>query len=145
MIRPILALLVIALLVTGVAPSSRADEAASFKIIVHPDNPSHSVSRDFLRDAYLKKATQWHGETIRPIDLSTKFVARDRFTQQVLRKTRAQLKNYWTQQIFSGKGVPPPEVSSTADVVEYVVANRGAVGYLPIDADPGRARVIGLR
>ncbi|MGE0551540.1 MAG: hypothetical protein AB7O24_17830 [Kofleriaceae bacterium] len=145
MLRPVIALLVFAALVTGLATSSRADEAASFKIIVHPDNPAEAVSRDFLRDAYLKKATEWRGETVRPIDLANKFPVRERFNHQVLRKTRSQLKNYWTQQIFSGKGVPPPEVSSTADVVAYVLANRGAVGYLPVDADPGRARVIGIR
>jgi ABC-type phosphate transport system substrate-binding protein len=120
-------------------------EELRFKVIVHPDNPSTTLSRDALRDAYLKKATEWHGATIRPIDLSTRFPAREQFTLSVIRKSPSQLRTYWNQQVFSGKGVPPPEVDSPADVISYVLANRGAVGYLPADADPGKAKVIGIQ
>lgn len=136
-----LRLLTIAIALFALSGASAADEVR-FKVIVHPDNPSDGVSRDFLRDAYLKKATTWHGETIRPIDLSSKFPEREHFIRQVIRKTPAQLRSYWNQQVFSGKGVPPPEAASVADVVAYVVANPGAVGYIPVDADPGRAKVI---
>ena len=92
--------------------ASRADEG-SFLVIVHPDSPVSSIDRDFLRRAYLKKVRDWdHGPTIRPIDLPRGAV-RDRFTREVLKKSPSQLKNYWTQQIFSGKGVPLklPEVT----------------------------------
>jgi hypothetical protein len=54
-------------------------------------------------------------------------------------------KIYWNQQIFSGKGVPPPEADSTAAAVAYVLANPGAIAYLPADADPGRVKVIEVR
>jgi ABC-type phosphate transport system substrate-binding protein len=115
-------------------------------VIVNPDNPIESVPRDFLRDAFLKKATEWgRGDTIRPIDLSGRFPARGKFTHDVLRKTSSQLRSYWSQQIFSGKGVPPPEVDSVADVIGYVLANPGAIGYLPDGTDPGRAKVIKVR
>ena len=72
----------------------------------------------------------------------SKLAVRDRFTQDVIRKTPAQLKNYWNQQIFSGKGVPPPEADSTAAAVAYVLANPGGIAYLPGDADPGKTKVI---
>lgn len=135
----------VALIVLGLASASIAGDAG-FKVIVHPDNPVTSVDREFLRDAYLKKATDWnHGATIRPVDLSTKFPARDRFTQDVLKKTPTQLKHYWNQQVFSGKNVPPPEANSTAEMIAYVLGNPGAVGYLPADADPRGAKVIAVR
>jgi hypothetical protein len=117
-----------------------------YKVIVHPENPATAVDRDFLRDAYLKRAGDWStGETIRPVDLPASFPARQRFTRDVLRKTPAQLTTYWNQQIFSGKAVPPPEAESPADVISYVLANRGAVGYVPANVDPGRAKVIEVR
>ncbi len=129
----------------AVARATIADDA-QFVVIVHPENPMTSVDRDFLRDAYLKKAIDWgNGETIRPVDLSTRFAARDRFTHEVIRKTPAQLRTYWNQRIFSGKSVPPPEVASPDDVVEYVLANRGAVGYVPARVDHGRTKVIEVR
>lgn len=114
-----------------------------YKVIVHPENPVSTVDRTFLRDIYLRKATDWTGaRPMRPIDLAKRFSVRDRFAQEVLRKTPAQLKTYWNQQIFSGKGVPPPEAESTAAAVAYVLANPGAIAYLPTDADPGKAKVI---
>lgn len=121
----------------------RADE---LKVIVHPENPVSEVSRGFLREAFLKKSTQWsRGGTIRPIDLARKFPERDRFTREVVRKTPAQLKNYWSQQIFSGKGVPPPEADTTTSVVAYVLANKGAIGYVPADADTRGAKVVKVK
>src|SRR2546430_1200810 len=117
----------------ALASAAATDE---YKIIVNRDNPVGAIELPFLRDAFLRKAADWDGGVvIRPIDLPSRFAVRVRFVQDVLKKTPSQLKNYWNQQIFSGKGVPPPEADTTAAVVAYVLANRGAVGYLPADAD----------
>ena len=118
----------------------------AFQVIVHPDRALSSVSRDLLRRAWLKKATTWpDGSTIRPIDLPRGEAARDRFTRDVLKKTPAQLRSYWNQQIFSGKGVPPPEADSIADAIAYVLDHPGAVSYLPAGADLGGAKRIDVR
>ena len=128
----------------ALARATAADDAdAGFRVIVHPDNPIVSVDRAFLREAFLKKATDWgDGKTIRPVDLAS---VRERFARAVLKKTPSQLKNYWNQQIFSGKGVPPPEASSADAVIAYVLANPGAIGYLPAGVDPRRAKVIEVK
>ncbi|HEY6034596.1 MAG TPA: hypothetical protein VIV58_10065, partial [Kofleriaceae bacterium] len=74
------------LAVTLAATRRAFADANHFVIVVHPDNPVRAVDREFLRDAYLKKATDWgNGETIRPVDLSTRFEVRDVFTREVLR------------------------------------------------------------
>lgn len=120
-----------------------ADQGPTFKVIVHPDNPVSDVDRALLRDAFLKRATEWsNGDTIRPIDLSRRFPVRDQFTRDVLKKTPSQLKSYWNQQIFSGKGVPPPEADAVADVIAYVLDHLGGVGYLPASADVGDAKPV---
>jgi ABC-type phosphate transport system substrate-binding protein len=117
-----------------------------FVVVVHRDNPVTSVDRDFLRDAFLKKATDWsHGEAIRPVDLASRFEVREIFTREVLRKTSAQLRSYWNQQIFSGKGTPPVEADSIAEMLEYVASNPGAVGYLPVGASPARVKVVEVK
>ena len=136
----------IALLVYAMFASASVSSQRRFKIIVHPENRVDTISREFLRNAYLKKATVWsHGGTIRPIDLRTELPVRDQFTREVIKKTPAQLKTYWNQQIFSGKGVPPPEADSAAAAISYVLANPGAVGYLPADVDAGKAKVVGIK
>jgi len=119
--------------------------AAAYVIIVHPANKVAELTREFVRNAYLKKATTWSGgETIRPVDLNRRFPVRKQFTEQVLKKSMTQLKIYWNQQIFSGKGVPPPEKDSEAAVITYVLSNKGAIGYLAAGADPRGAKVVGL-
>jgi hypothetical protein len=119
-----------------------ADDA-DFKIIVHPESSIDHIDRTFLRNAFLKKTSTWaSGKTIRPIGLTSKFPARTRFVSDVLKKTTAQLKSYWNQQIFSGKGIPPPESDSVASVVAYVLANQGAVAFVPANADVGKAKII---
>lgn len=129
-------------LAVALAPGSRAG-TDDYKIIVHPENPARVIDRGFLREVYLRKATDWPGiGPVRPVDLAKRFAVRERFAHEVLKKTAAQLKVYWSQQIFSGKGVPPPEADSTAAAVAFVLANPGAIAYLPADADPGKAKVI---
>lgn len=134
--------LLLVLAMSMFASTSSAQEAR-YKVIAHPAVEVTAVSESFLRDAYLKKAVEWgSGETILPVDLAWKFEERRRFTEEILRKTPAQLKNYWNQQIFSGKGVPPPEAASVAAVVQYVLANPGAIGYVPANVDAGDAKVL---
>jgi len=125
--------------------TSAADDEG-FKVIVHPSHRHNSIDRDFLRRAYLKKANVWgDGTRVRPIDLPRGSAARARFTREVLRKSAAQLKSYWNQQVFSGKAVPPPEVESAADAIAYVLDHPGAIAYLPANLDPGGAKVVVLR
>jgi ABC-type phosphate transport system substrate-binding protein len=119
---------------------------SEFKVIVHPENHAVTLSRDFLSAAFLKTAVIWNdGKPIRPIDLPVDSPARESFTREVLKKGVGQLKNYWTQRIFSGTGVPPPQAASTAAAISYVLANPGALAYVPADVDPGGARVVPVR
>ena len=138
-------LLVVITLLLGAAPRGSRADGDAFVVIVNPETDATTIERGFLRDAYLKKATTWGGVTLRPVDLSSRFAARERFTRDVIKKTPAQLRSYWNQQIFSGKGVPPPEVETAAAVVRYVSATKGAVGYVPAGTDVAGAKVIGLR
>jgi len=125
-------------------PAGAQDDA--FKVIVHPTNPVTSVDRDFLRDAYLKKEIRWdHGELIRPVMLSQRHASAARFTQEVLAKSPSQLRAYWVQRIFTGRGTPPLEADSAASVAKNVLADVGAVGFVPIDFDSGAAKVVELR
>jgi hypothetical protein len=130
-----------------IARDARSDEHdLGYVVIVHPSNPIGELSRGFLQSAFLKKTVAWgDGEGLRPVDLSRRFPVREQFGREVLKKTPVQLRSYWNQRIFSGKGSPPPELDTEAAVVAYVLANRGAVGYLSPGSDPGRARVVKVK
>ena len=147
-------MLAAAALAAGGAGATRARDAnsppdarsAGYLIIVNPESRVRELGRSFVRAAFLKKAATWaDGATIRPVDLPRVSPVRERFTREVLNKTPAQLRAYWNQQIFSGKGVPPPEVDSDAAMIAYVLHHQGAMGYLPLSVDPRGAVVVTLR
>lgn len=118
----------------------------SFRLIVHASNPASSMDRDFVAAAFLKKATRWDdGQTIRPVDLPQASSVRKSFSNNVLRRSVSAVRNYWQQRIFSGRGVPPPELESEAAVAEYVARNPGAVGYVSGSVELGRVKVLALK
>jgi ABC-type phosphate transport system substrate-binding protein len=132
-----------ALCVPGLRSLARAEEP--FRVIVHPDNPARAIDRAILSKIFLKEASKWDdGETARPVDLRADSDTRGKFSESVIRRSTAAVRNYWQQRIFSGRGVPPPEVDSDADVVRHVLKHRGSVGYVSGRADIGRAKVISV-
>jgi len=113
-----------------------------FKIIVHPGRAGQ-VERSFLADGFLKNVTRWpDDEVIRPVDQRPDSPARRRFSEVVLKRSVAAVKTYWQQRIFSGRGVPPPELDSDEAVVRYVESHEGAVGYVSSATPPGKAKVV---
>jgi ABC-type phosphate transport system substrate-binding protein len=128
---------------TGVAVAAAP---AGFHVVAHPQNPAASVDRDFLADAFLKKAVRWPGgDTIQPVDLRADAPARERFSEHVLRRSIAAVRSYWQQRIFTGRGVPPPELESDAAVIQYVKMHPGAVGYVSERADVGAVKIIAVQ
>ncbi len=130
---------------TGSMPGGERPAAAAYVVIVHPKNPARTVDRKFLADAFLKKTTRWeHGGAVVPVDLGARSATRSRFSEGVLNRTVAAVRSYWQQMIFSGRGIPPPEMASDGDVVVRVLADPGAVGYVSAAADLRGAKVVAV-
>ena len=128
--RSLLAIATFLALMALVATVSGESHTA-YVVIVHPNNGVTSLERQFLADAFLKKATSWpSGNVIRPVDLAPGSSARRQFSEEVLHRSIAEVKGYWQQRIFSGRDVPPPEFDTDEDVVAYVLRHDGAVGYV---------------
>lgn len=131
-----------ALLLAGAA---QADEARDFKVVVHPDNPATELDRDALSRLFLKKSLRWpDGVAVQPVEPAAAPL-RAAFADQIHRKSLNAVKSYWTQLIFSGRDVPPLERAGDAEVLAYVRATRGAVGYVSASADAAGAKVLPVR
>jgi ABC-type phosphate transport system substrate-binding protein len=138
--------LVLALLATSIVRRAAADGVGELRIIVHPDNRSTTLARDFVADLYLKRVTRWtDGELARPADQRAGTAVREAFSEGVLKRSVAAMKRYWQQRIFSGRELPPPELDSDEAVVEFVQKHRGAIGYVSGAAKLQRAKPITLR
>jgi ABC-type phosphate transport system substrate-binding protein len=118
----------------------------AFVIVVNPENSVQVLSREFLTDAFLKQRTRWDDDqALKPVDLTPNSHAREKFSEDVLHRSVAAVKSYWQQRIFSGRGVPPPELESDEAVLAYVLKHRGAVGYVSGRASLGKVKAVTIR
>ena len=116
-----------------------SQDRATFKIIVNKSNSVKSISSDELKKIFLKKETKWEDDTkIYPVDLNESSKTRENFAKEIHGKKVAAIKAYWQKQIFTGRGVPPPEKSSDKEVLEYVDKNEGAIGYISTKISLGK-------
>jgi ABC-type phosphate transport system substrate-binding protein len=141
----VLAVLGFAALASGGAAQPAA-AAPAFRVIVHPSNLATRLERKLVSDIFLKKVSRWSDQrAVAPVDLTPSAPARRSFSEDVHRRSVAAVRSYWQQILFSGRGVPPPELDSDAAVVRYVVSHPGAIGYVSGHADVGAARVVPVR
>lgn len=121
---------------------ARADDV-HVRVIVHKENPTTKLSKQFIADAFLKKRTRWTNDAaIQPVDLGARDSVRAKFSKDVLDRDVTAVKRYWAQLVFSGRGVPPPEVGSEADAVAYVAKHAGAIAYVSTNASLDGVKVI---
>jgi ABC-type phosphate transport system substrate-binding protein len=108
-------------------------EPVGFRVVVNPASVVTSIGRDELSKIFLRKTLAWrngNAEAALPVDQRESSPVREAFTLWVHRRTLQAVLFYWQQQVFSGRGAPPPERSSDTSVMEYVAENPGAVGYV---------------
>lgn len=132
--------------VSALGPPLADADSTPFQIVVHPDNPYRHLERDYVRDLFLKRITRWpDGEVALPVDLSAKSSVRGAFAQAILHKPLTAVRMYWQQVVFSGRGVPPPELETDEAIIRYVVQRRGAIGYITASSQTGEARIVSLK
>ena len=103
---------------------------AEVAVIVNTEN-SNEIQADEIPRIFLGKVkTYGNGDAIEPINSGAGDATRSQFEEGVLNKSSSQVKAYWSKLVFSGKGKPLKEVPSDADVLNYVAANKGAIGYV---------------
>jgi ABC-type phosphate transport system substrate-binding protein len=123
--------------------AGRAHARSGFRVIVHPSVGTRTIAAADLSRMFLKQSTRWpDGTAIRPVDLTVGSEVRRDFTEEIIGRTVAAVRSYWQQAIFSGRGVPPPELDSDAAVVAYVTSTAGAIGYVSAGAETNGARTI---
>lgn len=130
----------------GVRPAAAdAESAAAYVVIVHASNPAERLERRFVSDAFLKKRVRWSDDkVIRPVDRGPRAAIRARFSRVVLGRSVEAVRRYWSQRVFSGSGVPPPELDSDDAILRYVASTPGAIGYVSSDAALAEVKIVTL-
>ncbi len=117
--------------------------AAAVVAVVSAKSAVTALSREQIADLFLGRAGRFpNGEQAVPIDQVETSAARDEFYRTYAGKLPAQVKAHWSKVIFTGRGQPPPEVSSDADVKKRIGADPHAIGYIEQNAVDSSVRVL---
>jgi len=132
-------------LASGIGASA-GDADVPFKVIVNPTVVGQTLPRQVLAEIYLGTVERWgDGSPITAVDLSSTSTVRQAFSQQALGMPIEAVRYHWMRKVASGKR-PPLSKGSDDEVIAFVAAERGSVGYVSLAAHvPPTVREVTLR
>ncbi|MBS4097839.1 MAG: hypothetical protein KGZ83_13490 [Sulfuricella sp.] len=83
-----------------------------------------------VQKIYTGKAVEVGGVAVTVINAKSGTPVRNQFLQAYLNQDEEKYTAYWTVRRYIGKGAPPTELQNAADVIKFVQATPGAVGYI---------------
>jgi ABC-type phosphate transport system substrate-binding protein len=100
-------------------------------LIANQANPVSTLPRDEASKLFLLKRSRWaNGEHARPVDQVESSPVRRQFSNAIHGMDVPSVKSFWQDIVFSGKGDPPPERASDAEVIAFVKDNANGLGYV---------------
>ena len=115
---------------------------AELVVIVNPKNAAASLTTEQVAALYLGTTTTFpDGGGVALADQPESAGARNDFYQKATGRSAAQVKATWARITFTGKGTPPKELKSDADVKAFVAGDPKAIGYVDSSAVDGSVKV----
>ena len=110
-------------------------------VIVHKDNVN-AVDFNYVQQLYVGAVRGWpDGTPAFVLDQPDGSPGREIFSSSVLRRSPANVRAIWAQNIFTGRGLPP-KVATDEEVKRMVAGNRNAIGYISASGLDSSVRVI---
>jgi ABC-type phosphate transport system substrate-binding protein len=126
--------------------SATTAAAQEFKVIVNSANSTAELSADVAAKLFLKQTSKFpNGTSAQPVELGKSSPVRAAFSKAVLGRSATAVETYWQQQIFAGKEAPPPAKATDDDVIAFVKANPGAIGYVSGGAATAGVKVVDVK
>lgn len=117
--------------------------SADVVAVVSSKSSVTALSKNQIVDIFLGKTSHFpDGDQAVPIDQVEGSAARDEFYARFSGKSAAQIKAHWSKIIFTGRGQPPKEVSSSIEVKNQVAQNPKSIGYIERSLVDGSVRVL---
>jgi ABC-type phosphate transport system substrate-binding protein len=99
-------------------------------IVVNKDN-ANAIDLAYVAKIYSGAVRSWpDGTPVVALDLPEDSDVRTQFCAKVLNRSVANMKAIWSQNVFSGKGLPPKVVGLDSDVKRAISSNKNAIGYM---------------
>jgi ABC-type phosphate transport system substrate-binding protein len=145
-VNKLVLLLAAAALAAGAPPA--AAQSARYVVVVNPGNPIRRLNKAQLSKIYLGKLQGWdiNGkiEPVVALDLKAGSPLREKFTQEVLRKSASEAEAYWRQEIYAGRSFPPLE-QTEPEALAQVRSSVGGIAYVSAGADLKGVKVVSVQ
>ena len=100
------------------------------------------LSKEQAEQLYLGRASMLRGGT--PVSLADlpPGPTRDRFYATLTGKNPSQIRAHWSRMVFTGRALPPREVTGAEQLRSLLAANPDLIGYLPATAADDRLKIL---
>ena len=129
-----LPILVIGIIACGMPAQAVMGQGPAIAIVVSERSSIRNLSQDDIAAAFMGMSVQ----NLAPID-SDDAALREAFYQQLLGRSRNQMRAYWSRMVFTGQGRPPPVLNP--DELGRV-SNVNWLSYVRSDQKPPKTRVL---
>lgn len=130
----------IILLVTAILISFNT--SAAIVVIGNPGSID-TLSKSDVKKLFMGKKTKLpNGEKAKIIELANGEQGRIAFHEIATGRSESQLQSSWSRLVFTGKAEAPIQVANDAAVIEAILAEPNAIGYVEESSATGDVKVL---
>jgi ABC-type phosphate transport system substrate-binding protein len=105
--------------------------AGDLVVIVSADSGVEKLSREEVVNIFMGRYRKLpNGAVAIPLDVEGESAERADFYQKLLGKSLAEVNAYWARLVFSGRTTAPVAVATQREVLDRVVRDPNAIGYV---------------
>lgn len=108
--------------------------AADVQIIANSNVPASEISADDVKQIFLGDKTAVGGAAVEPV-LALGGPTHELFLKTYVGKSDQALRTHFKSLVFTGKGSMPKAFATDAEIIRYVSATKGAIGYVSSGAE----------
>jgi len=122
--------------------SLTAVSIADMLIIVHPENTA-KIDAKFVKNLYLGKVSKFSdGTAANPVILGDNEKMTQLFLKEIVKQKPTQFKRFWSKALFTGKGTPPQELENQLEMLNLIMTDRTAIGFIHADSFTNDVRAV---
>ena len=117
--------------------SVRPSPGNEIVFIVNKGVSADKLEKEALRDIFLGNTSVWPDGKKVVFATSSDPSTHKLFVQPYTRKTESQFQAWWKRKLFTGTGKVPPRVKTDQEMIDFVAATEGGMGYVSSSAALG--------
>jgi ABC-type phosphate transport system substrate-binding protein len=117
---------------------------AGYSVVVHPENTAE-FDYQTVKRIFLGKETAFsNGVVATVITHSSNSELRNEFDEAVLKRKTSTVDAYWSKLVFTGRGIPPQTVNSDQEMIELILQNKNAIGFIETSSVTSDVKVVNI-